>query len=105
MFVPQQIAFFSGMAVRAVACGDTHTLVVTQDGHLYTFGRNQNGQLGHGNTDDVLSPKLVEALQVRGGGFRAKGKTCFFKRDHCTALWAVQHPSMSPTGFLVGWIE
>ena len=27
------------------------------------------------------------------------------KRDHCTALWAVQHPSMTPTGFLVGWVE
>ena len=23
----------------------------------------------------------------------------FVKRDHCTALWAVQHPSMTPTGF------
>ena len=21
-------------------------------------------------------------------------------RDHCTALWAVQHPSMTPTGFV-----
>ena len=21
----------------------------------------------------------------------------FVKRDHCTALWAVQHPSMTPT--------
>jgi alpha-tubulin suppressor-like RCC1 family protein len=74
VFVPQEIAFFSGMAVRAVACGDTHTLVVTQDGQLYTFGRNQNGQLGHGNIDDVLSPKLVEALQVtREWGLAGRG--------------------------------
>ena len=29
----------------------------------------------------------------------------FVKRDHCTALWAVQHPSMTPTSFLVGWGE
>ena len=27
------------------------------------------------------------------------------KRDHCTALLAVQHPSMTPTSFLVGWGE
>ena len=26
----------------------------------------------------------------------------FFKRDHCTALWAVQHPSMTPTEFVSG---
>ena len=30
--------------------------------------------------------------------------TVLNKRDHCTALWAVQHPSMTPTGFLVGWV-
>ena len=24
----------------------------------------------------------------------------FVKRDHCTALWAVQLPSMTPTGFV-----
>ena len=29
----------------------------------------------------------------------------FVKRDHCTALWAVQHTSMPPTSFLVGWGE
>ena len=23
----------------------------------------------------------------------------FVKRDHCTALWAVQHPNMTPTSF------
>jgi len=27
------------------------------------------------------------------------GFPIFAKRDHCTALWAVQHPSMTPTGF------
>ena len=26
----------------------------------------------------------------------------FFKRDHCTAFWAVQHPSMTPTEFVSG---
>lgn len=48
-----------------IACGDTHTLVATENGELYTFGRNQNGQLGHGNTNDLLSPKRVEDLRVR----------------------------------------
>lgn len=64
VFMPQQIAFFSGMPIKQVACGDTHTLAITDDGALYSFGRNQNGQLGHGNTSDVLSPKLVEGLKV-----------------------------------------
>lgn len=50
--------------MAAVACGDTHTLVVTEgDGALYTFGRNQNGQLGLGHTHDCLSPQPVLELQ------------------------------------------
>lgn len=63
VFLPRQIAFFEGRKVVRVACGDTHTLAVTDDGGLYTFGRNQNGQLGLGHTNDGLSPQLVTALQ------------------------------------------
>eukprot|EP00882_Tetradesmus_deserticola_P032053 GHRQ01036268.1.p1 GENE.GHRQ01036268.1~~GHRQ01036268.1.p1 ORF type:complete len:372 (+),score=128.07 GHRQ01036268.1:366-1481(+) len=63
VFVPRAVDFFNGMAVRQVACGDTHTLVCTDSGELYTFGRNQNGQLGHGNTNDLLSPQQVLGLQ------------------------------------------
>lgn len=65
VFVPRPIEFFEGRRVAAVACGDTHTLVVTEgDGALYTFGRNQNGQLGLGHTHDCLSPQPVLELQV-----------------------------------------
>lgn len=67
VFVPRPIEFFSGRLVNRVACGDTHTLVVAGDGQLFTFGRNQNGQLGLGHTNDCLSPQLVESLQVRAG--------------------------------------
>lgn len=63
VFVPRLVDFFNGMAVKQVACGDTHTLVCTDSGELYTFGRNQNGQLGHGNTNDLLSPQRVAGLQ------------------------------------------
>ena len=31
---------------------------------------------------------------------RRGARLSFVKRDHCTALWAVQHPSMTPTGFV-----
>ncbi|GLI62584.1 hypothetical protein VaNZ11_005258 [Volvox africanus] len=63
LFVPRPIEFFSGRPVSHVACGDTHTLVVAGDGELFTFGRNQNGQLGLGHTNDCLSPQRVVALQ------------------------------------------
>lgn len=30
---------------------------------MYTWGRGEDGQLGHGDTQDRSSPALVEALQ------------------------------------------
>ena len=51
----------AGLRIAAVACGDAHTLVVTEGGELFSFGRNQNGQLGVGTTEDGLSPQRVVA--------------------------------------------
>ena len=47
-----------------MSCGDTHTCVLTDEGEVFTFGRNQNGQLGLGTDSDCLSPTRVGALQV-----------------------------------------
>jgi len=45
-----------------IACGCYHTLLVSQDGHLYTFGRGNHGQLGHGNVEDQKMPRQVPNL-------------------------------------------
>jgi Regulator of chromosome condensation (RCC1) repeat len=45
-----------------VACGDRHTAVVTRSKKVVTFGSGQHGQLGHGDGEDCLRPKTVEAL-------------------------------------------
>jgi len=41
-------------------------MVVADDGKLFTFGRNQNGQLGLGDTHDRLKPELVTVLADAG---------------------------------------
>lgn len=61
-FLPSPIEFLSGVKIKSVSCGDTHTLVITDDGKLLSFGRNQNGQLGIGTTDDSYQPQEVSAL-------------------------------------------
>lgn len=61
-FLPASIPALSYKTVAAVACGDTHTLVATDEGELFTFGRNSNGQLGLGSMVDSLIPQKVEAL-------------------------------------------
>jgi alpha-tubulin suppressor-like RCC1 family protein len=64
VFIPKPVAALAGETVLQVACGDTHTLVTTAKGVLFSFGRNQNGQLGLGNNDDVMLPRQVEKLRV-----------------------------------------
>eukprot|EP00501_MAST-03F_sp_TOSAG23-6_P001962 GSMAST32.ASY1.ANO1.2046.1 assembled CDS len=42
--------------------GCEHSLVVTTDGKLWSFGYNYRGQLGQGNTISQTTPKLVNSL-------------------------------------------
>lgn len=65
VFIPKPIAGLSGIGITRLACGDTHTLALSATGQVYSFGRNQNGQLGTGCDKDSLSPVHIEALRVR----------------------------------------
>ena len=46
-----------------IACGRTHTLVLTLRGSLYAFGSNTQGQLGTGNRKSSDVPHKVAALE------------------------------------------
>ena len=62
---PQQVRLPDGHRAAAIAAGTDHVVVVTTRGHLITWGRNHRGQLGTGDRDDRLSPKVVRAETVR----------------------------------------
>ena len=84
VFIPKSVAALAGEIVQSVACGDTHTLVITTSGALYAFGRNQNGQLGLGTNDDGMLPRQVEKLKV-----------CLnFAPWHRQGLFSLVHPSV-----------
>ena len=51
--------------IAQMSCGTDHCAFVTIEGHVYTFGSNQNGKLGLGQSSSMKKPKvpsLVEAL-------------------------------------------
>uniref|UniRef100_A0A3Q1AQG7 X-linked retinitis pigmentosa GTPase regulator n=1 Tax=Amphiprion ocellaris TaxID=80972 RepID=A0A3Q1AQG7_AMPOC len=57
--VPQQVQGILGRVIQ-VSCGGEHTVALTGD-DVYTFGRGQHGQLGHGTfLFEVHSPKPLE---------------------------------------------
>ena len=53
----------SGLKVERVACGYDHTVLVTREGALWTFGHNANGELGLGHCDSVSGPRQVAAFR------------------------------------------
>lgn len=61
---PRVVMALLGRCVTRVACGAAHTLVATDAGEAYTWGRGHNGRLGLGaDVRDRLEPQLVAALR------------------------------------------
>jgi alpha-tubulin suppressor-like RCC1 family protein len=60
--VPRLIEALSGVAVKQVAAGGQHSMVLTRDGDVFAWGGGYFGQLGNGNRSDQLVPKRVEGL-------------------------------------------
>merc|ERR1712228_1108390 len=70
--VPTQIKF--EQKVRSVAVGGHHSMILTENGYVFTFGENEYYQLGNSNTMSSLTPQCIESLkeyriiQVSAGG-------------------------------------
>ena len=61
-----------GAPAVQVACGYSHTIMLTADGHVYACGASTYGQLGTSGSESVLSLKKLEAI---GAGSDAAGPT------------------------------
>ncbi|KAG7600394.1 Regulator of chromosome condensation RCC1 [Arabidopsis suecica] len=55
-----------GTPCKQVATGNTSTVFLTREGHVYTVGGNLYGQLGHGDTLNRQVPSMVELLKKVG---------------------------------------
>ena len=73
-----------GLKIRTkvinVACGRSHTLVLSDNGRIYSWGSNKRGQLGHSNFESSAIPRVVghdnveisSTRGVRSGSFSLK---------------------------------
>ena len=60
--LPKKVETFVGQRVVAVSAGAMHSLALTADGDLWSWGEGEYGRLGHGDGQNQLLPKKVEAL-------------------------------------------
>lgn len=64
---PTHVSFLDGEDIHQVHVynGCEHTLVLTKEGKIYSFGYNYRGQLGLGNTNSESTPRPIRALLSR----------------------------------------
>lgn len=56
---PKIIEALQGFEIVDIACGGAHSAAITSSGQLFTWGKGRYGRLGHGDSEDLLKPKLV----------------------------------------------
>ena len=86
---PKLIEALQEVKVVEVEAGVSHSIAVTDDGQIYSWGSSDKGELGHGNMRSQFTPKRIEALQ----GLRVVGA----KAGHQRSL------ALTATGKVYGW--
>lgn len=62
--LPTLIEAMNGKKVVSIGCGQYHTVLATSEAEVYSFGRNDSGQLGLLSTESsVAFPKEVKGLK------------------------------------------
>ena len=80
---PKLVDYFEkkGIKIKQALCGEYHTIVLSEDGKVYTFGNggkkkgaiwnlynvfaSKASPLGHGNQQNISKPKLVNFFQKK----------------------------------------
>lgn len=60
---PKQIEGLSGKKIVDIAVGSMHTLAVTDEGEVFSWGRNDQGQLADGAVASKADPSLMTCLE------------------------------------------
>ena len=60
--LPKQIERFNGKKVKDISVGSMHCLAVTEDGEVYGWGRNEQGQLGDMTIQSRPEPAVLPGL-------------------------------------------
>ncbi len=85
---PERVASLSSRTTTAIAAGLDFSLALTSDHTVWAWGRNQNGQLGLGDTTNRNVPTEVTALAGKSVVSLAACNTHAFALTSDGKLWA-----------------
>eukprot|EP01031_Cornospumella_fuschlensis_P021036 gene21036-25777_t len=60
---PILVKFPLKVQIASVAAGSRHSLALSTDGHVYSWGWGHRGQLGHGDLRNCYQPMRIEGLE------------------------------------------
>lgn len=58
------MAALQGKKIISIATGSLHCVACSEEGEVFTWGDNDEGQLGDSTTNAIHRPRLVTSLQV-----------------------------------------
>ncbi|KAE8295841.1 putative E3 ubiquitin-protein ligase HERC4 [Larimichthys crocea] len=97
-YTPQPRQFFSDIPVSRIACGSQHSVALTKDGQVYTWGQDSRGQLGLGkrklgasSPQHVRTVSAIPLVQIAAGGEQSfalsvSGSVFSWGRNDCGQL-------------------
>lgn len=59
---PQMVEHLIGVPLVQISAGEAYSMALSMSGNIYSWGKNDCGQLGLGHTEEKDSPSLIEAL-------------------------------------------
>jgi alpha-tubulin suppressor-like RCC1 family protein len=87
---PVQVSGLSSVTMTAIAAGSGHTVVLKNDGTVWAWGNNTNGQLGDGSTTQRNAPVQVSGLSsvtMMTGIAAGFGHTVALRSDGTVWTW------------------
>ncbi|TVU05773.1 hypothetical protein EJB05_48956 [Eragrostis curvula] len=92
--VPLQVQLLAGEDIVQVSCGGTHSVALTRDGRMFSYGRGDHGRLGYGRKVTTGHPMEVpiDLPQPKNstspdGQWRAKLVACGGRHTLAIAEW------------------
>jgi RCC1 and BTB domain-containing protein len=62
--MPTKLKALNDIKIKMISCGFNHSMALTENGCVYSWGFNEFGQLGIGNTKDSNIPKQIEIKDI-----------------------------------------
>jgi alpha-tubulin suppressor-like RCC1 family protein len=101
-FTPVQVSGMgAGSGVIAVAAGTFHTLVLKSDGSVWSWGRNNDGELGDGKLPGEVTPVPVSGMGASSGVVAIAAGNYFslaLKKDGSLWGWGANHHGQLGSG-------